>query len=202
MLTDYAAYWNSYARKVGHRTAVTPLLENEYRDLYLDELKQLGPEKPRRILDYGCGSALLLPIIRELWPEAIYHGADVSREMVDYCRSQWHDKNFEVSEFYMLPFALWKGDYDFLICHSVFTHIQLPDAIALLKTLHGLLIPDGTASISILDEPTKEDSNFQGCLERVDYNKNFFEGMLVQAGFSIEKTYRNHQMFFGVKKVN
>ena len=200
MQTDYAAYWNAYANKVGYRAAVTPLSDDEYKALYLDELKQLGPEKPWKILDYGCGPALLLPIIRELWPEAIYHGADISQEMLFYCRSQWHDKDFEKAEFYSTLEEL-PSRYDFLICHSVFTHIQIADAVILLRKLHSYLEPDGIASISILDEPLKEDANFQGCIERCDYNKNFFEGMLVQAGFSIEKTYRKHQMYFGVRKV-
>lgn len=200
MTTDYASYWNAYASKVGHRTAVTPLSEQEYRNLYLDELKQLGPANPKRILDYGCGPALLLPIIKELWPESKYTGVDISREMIEHCWSQWHDKNFSESEFYVLPSDELILHYDFLICHSVFTHIQLTDAVALLKTLHKLIAPGGFASISILDEPM-QDANFFGCLERVDYNFRFFQGMLVQAGFSIEKIYRRHQCYFGVRKV-
>ena len=198
MQTDYAAYWNDHARKVGHREAVTPLTDQEYRELYLDELKQLGPEVPKRILDYGCGPALLLPIVRQLWPEADYHGVDVSEEMIRHCQLKHQDNSI----FHKLPdYLMIQDSWDFLICHSIFTHIRLEDAIRLLRELHSLITPGGVASISILDEPLDSGANFQGCLERVDYNKQFFEGMLVQAGFSIEKTYRRHQMFFGVRKI-
>ena len=203
MTFDYSGYWNSHALAVGHRTAVTPLSEEEYTALHRDVVKQLGPPKVQKMLDYGCGPALLLPIVREIWGEDTkYFGVDISQEMVEYC---WdHAKSDMRAWFYNSkgsPMDYCPESYfDFLTCHSVFTHLALADAIALLKELHRFLIPGGTASISILDEPLG-DANFQGCLERCDYNRRFFEGMLVQAGFSIEKTYRKHQHYFGVRKV-
>lgn len=70
---------------------------------------------------------------------------------------------------------------------------------------HALPIPGGHATISIHDAPLNPESNFEGDIRRVDYNRRFFQGMLVQAGFSIEKRYEgshnNGQCYFGVKKI-
>jgi SAM-dependent methyltransferase len=183
---------------------VTALSEQEYRELYLDLFRQIAPAKVTRMLDYGCGPALLLPIVRELWGDCIYHGADISMEMIQEAAS----KASAPSYFVHLPDNPWPlrpESYDFLTCHSVFTHIQLVDAVALLKELHRLLIPGGHASISIHVHPENSETNFEGSMLRVDYNLRFFHGMLVQAGFSIEKRYEHSandgQTYFGVRKV-
>ncbi|HYU99891.1 MAG TPA: class I SAM-dependent methyltransferase [Pyrinomonadaceae bacterium] len=204
-MNTYANYWDNHARTVGHRLAVTDLSEHDYRELYTDLFRQIAPAKVTRMLDYGCGPALLLPIVREIWPECLYSGADISPEMIEWCKKTHGEVDGPSGTYFgVVPFNSIGSGFDFLTCHSVFTHIQLADAVALLKELHRLLIPGGCASISIHDSPLG-DNNFEGSIERVDYNRRFFKGMLVQAGFSIEKVYEhtvnNGQCYLGVRKV-
>lgn len=199
--SNYAAYWDNHARMVGHRAAVTPLTDEEYKALHTEVLRQLAPPKVERMLDYGCGPALLLPIVRERWPGVEYFGVDISQEMLHYCRD--HYKEDVRAWFYSVnssPMDHCASYFEFLTCHSVFTHINLDDAVKLLLELHRLLIPGGVASISILDEP-QGGANFEGSLHRVDYDLRFFKGMLVQAGFSVEKVFRDYQCYIGVKKL-
>jgi cyclopropane fatty-acyl-phospholipid synthase-like methyltransferase len=118
--------------------------------------------------------------------------------MVKYCQHAHGDWDF-----FLVPEALyiWDGTFDFIVCHSVFTHITLEDAKDLLKTLHGLLEDGGRASISIVHDFSIE--TIGGDWGKVLYNRLFFQSMLFDAGFAYQGEFYSsitQQIFFGVSK--
>jgi trans-aconitate 2-methyltransferase len=47
-----------------------------------DLLARVGAERPRRVVDVGCGSGALTALLAERWPEAAVEGFDSSPEMI------------------------------------------------------------------------------------------------------------------------
>lgn len=207
----YRNSWDLRFRTHDPRATITHLTPEEYRALYLEVFKVTAPAQPKRILDYGCGTGLLIPVVEELWPGSMYDGADVSPDMIHFCKRQW---NGQGKLFWLVPESLdyWKEfeanepesdkfSFDFIVCHSVLTHITLEDAKDLLKTLHGLLEDGGRASISIVHDFSIE--TIGGDWGKVLYNRLFFQSMLFDAGFAYQGEFYSsitQQIFFGVSK--
>lgn len=173
----YRNAWDNRFRTHDPRSVITHLTPEEYRSLYLEVFKVTAPPNPKRILDYGCGTGLLIPVIEELWPDAKYDGADVSQDMIQFCCKEFL---FPKHDFWIVPERLSLMDgikWDFIVCHSVFTHITMHDAIDLVHTIYDLLAPNGRASISICVDDSLE-SLTGGDWGKVTYTHDFFEGLL------------------------
>lgn len=175
--TEYENYWDQHARRVGAYKAVTHMNPDEYYAFYHPIFLQLGIKEPKDIIDLGCGPGLLVPLIRELYPKAIYYGLDISREMIEAARHNWPDAYFWQMQNSNLPFHA-----DLIICHSVLTHISPDDARHYLREICAYLNPGGRASISIHPNELKP---YYGNIGRIDYHPAYFESMLAEAGLEI-----------------
>ena len=201
----YRNSWDHRFRTHDPRAAITHLTPEEYRSLYLEVFKVTAPPQPKRILDYGCGTGLLIPVIEELWPEVIYDGVDISQEMVDYCLKTFFKGKVGDPCFWLVPEGFRYGSlspYDFIVCHSVFTHITLEDGKELLKTLYGLLEDGGRASISVCVGNVFQISGNWG---KVVYDDKYFNWMMERQGFEVTGCFqdaetRTGQRFYGVRK--
>lgn len=58
---------------------------------FFDLMSRVGAERPRRIVDLGCGPGNLTITLNQRWPEAVVEAWDSSPEMVDAARERGVD---------------------------------------------------------------------------------------------------------------
>ena len=91
----------------------------------------LQAERPRLILDYGCGGGWLsLLLVR--WGFDVV-GMDVSKNMVRSAKLACHEADFIVCDAMRLPFR--DGVFDFVIGISILHHLNLNNALSELKRI-------------------------------------------------------------------
>jgi SAM-dependent methyltransferase len=91
----------------------------------------LQAERPRLILDYGCGGGWLsLLFVR--WGFDVV-GMDVSKNMVKSAKLACHEADFIVCDAMRLPFR--SGVFDFVIGISILHHLNLNNALNELKRI-------------------------------------------------------------------
>ena len=96
--------------------------------------------RPGAVLDFGCGCARILRFFELYARTTEFHGADVDRDAVDWCR-----RNIEFAQFTQVPFQpptpYASGKFDGIFSFSVFSH--LPEALHLrwLRELHRITTP-------------------------------------------------------------
>jgi SAM-dependent methyltransferase len=97
------------------------------------------------ILDYGCGTATLLRLMRGAGIEARLTGTDVSAGMLAEAARTWpagsappmlHQQNGAAT-------GLPSGSFDLVIISAVLHHVAMPERNAVYAELHRLLQPDG-----------------------------------------------------------
>ena len=49
---------------------------------FLDLVARIGAERPRSVVDLGCGPGTLTSLLKDRWPDAVVTGVDASEEMV------------------------------------------------------------------------------------------------------------------------
>jgi SAM-dependent methyltransferase len=103
-----------------------------------------------RVLDFGCGSGALTALLRERWPDAEIHGADISRTAVASAHRRVPGVTFHVLD---AAFAnAHAGRFDFVFSHHVLEHVfwlagTVKDLVALLSPRGRMLhvLPCGNA---------------------------------------------------------
>jgi trans-aconitate 2-methyltransferase len=58
---------------------------------FFDLMSRVGAEKPRRVVDLGCGPGNLTATLNQRWPEAVVEAWDSSPEMVESARGRGVD---------------------------------------------------------------------------------------------------------------
>jgi trans-aconitate 2-methyltransferase len=58
---------------------------------FYDLLSRVGADKPRRVVDLGCGPGNLTATLPQRWPDAVVEAWDSSQEMVDAARERGVD---------------------------------------------------------------------------------------------------------------
>jgi len=108
----------------------------EYKIALMAE--KLQKTKPKRILDFGCGSGRSLPYLEKFFPSAELWGYDVSPESLKFAEQTAPQANL---------FNDWQaiGDvqFDAILAANVFHHIPAPERIVALKFCHKALAEKG-----------------------------------------------------------
>jgi len=89
----------------------------------------LRAEKPKLILDYGCGGGWLSLFLFKWGFDVV--GMDVSKKMVKSAKLVCHEADFIVCDAMRLPFR--DGVFDFIIGISILHHLNLKNAFNELK---------------------------------------------------------------------
>jgi 2-polyprenyl-3-methyl-5-hydroxy-6-metoxy-1,4-benzoquinol methylase len=104
--------------------------------------RQLEPNPARRILDVGCGTGAMLPMLREF---GLVEGMELSPLALKYCRERVGDS--VVLHEGGLPDGLPRQKYDVLTAFDVLEHLQ--DPVTALVAMRGALGSDGTVVCTV-----------------------------------------------------
>lgn len=191
----YDEYWEGKFKATGAREYVCDM----FGDVYTAYLRKIFDHYPRnfeRIIDLGCGTGGLVPIVREFWPQAHYTGMDICSSAIDYCRGEYPEYEWVHMTEPVIPAA----SCDMLVCISVFTHISIEDTERYLDQIHAALLPGGMGSLSI--HTHDGDHEWHGTIGYgcMFHRPDFFEGLLKKHGFRITGYYDARQRQYEVIK--
>lgn len=100
------------------------------------------------VLDFGCGSARVLPRIATLVPTAVCAGCDVDSSAIAWAVRHRPELEWSVSRFQPpLPFA--EESFDLVYSISVFSHLDEPLQDEWLQEMRRILRPGGVALLSV-----------------------------------------------------
>lgn len=162
---------------------VGPLTHTRYR-LVLRELD--GLSAPRRILDAGCGSGVLLSMLGMRWPTAELHGIEISANAVAAAPASLRD-HITVGDVTVVAATHEPSSFDLLVCSEVLEHLVEP-RIAL-EAMVRLLRPRGTAVLTVpggMRHWTRQD-DLAGHVQRFEYAD--FAELAREAGLEVLNQY-------------
>lgn len=160
------------------------------------------------VLDVGCGSRFTATIVNNSIPIKSYSGIEIHKPTVDFLNenvaskddrfsfAHWDVKNrsqnpggkFLLSEIHRLPFD---GTFDLIWLFSVFTHLDVEDASAMLRLLRKYIRPRGKLFFSaFVDESLGDNCNDQLEIDgNVYYGKSYMCKLIDGAKWSVDAYY-------------
>ena len=120
---------------------------------FLDLLARVGAERPRRIVDLGCGAGNLTALLADRWPGADVVGLDSSPEMIEAARRSVDGVSFEVAD--LRDWSPGAGGVDVLVSNATLQWV--PGHLDLLPRLVAALAPGGRLAFQVpgnVDEPS------------------------------------------------
>lgn len=179
-------------------------------------VENLGLSVESSFLDIGCGPGrIAIGILDRVGKVHKYRGVDVKKKFIDWARHYitsehpnfqflhldaenafYNPQGEKMSHDFVLPFA--KDEFDIIWLYSVFTHMLTEDVRIYLKEIHRVLRPSGKVFLTAnLEEDvpnvTENPKGYRGRwsynnpLATVRYNQQFFESLLDQNGFRLER---------------
>lgn len=165
---------------VGRRAVVGTLMGQA-----LGEPGQGQPPPERRILDIGCGTGGMMPLLSQFGSVA---GIDSEPLALDYCRRRgFHDVHLQ--EGFKPP-----APYDVITLFDVLEHV--PDEAGFLDWIRGLLRPDGRLVLTVPAFPFLWSRHDELNHHQRRYRRGTLRTALERGGFAIDRlTYFNCWLF-------
>ncbi len=104
----------------------------------------LDKSQPRRVLDFGCGVGLAVPLLHEVIQPEFVCGFDPSQAAVERARDELGNTN---TQFTATCDQISVGGFDLAYCNGVFHHILPKDRPEALQTVYRSLRPGGWFAI-------------------------------------------------------
>ena len=110
----------------------------------IDLVSRINFEKPKRIIDVGCGPGNSTRVLTKRWPDAIVTGIDNSPAMIEKAR-----KDFPKQEWRILDASKdeIEGEYDIVFSNAAIQWI--PDHLNLFKKFYKILSEKGLFAVQI-----------------------------------------------------
>ena len=83
-------------------------------------LTEIDDLNNKRILDFGCGNALLLDFLKENNIICEYHGWDISEKMIELARKRHPDATYKVCDILKDDLSEYSNFFDYIIVSGVF----------------------------------------------------------------------------------
>ena len=107
---------------------------------YPDVLEELEKEPFTDLLDCGCGTAPMLTLLHEKYPDKHYTGIDLTPKMIEVAKAKkMQGVELIVGDCENLPFA--ENSFDAIICCQSFHHY--PNVQDFFNSVYRVLRPDG-----------------------------------------------------------
>jgi len=107
---------------------------------YPDILAEIEKEPFQTLLDAGCGTAPMLSLLTERFPEAHFTGIDLTPKMIEVAKAKkLPNTDFVCGDCENLPFA--DDSFDVIICSQSFHHYPNPSAF--FANVYRCLRPNG-----------------------------------------------------------
>lgn len=103
-------------------------------------INELSTVRPSSILDVGCGTGSLVPILKKLYPQSQILGIDKSSHMINLAKRRYG----RLTEFKVVDFFDYEGKHDLIVGFYSFGFFPLTHAIEKIKKL---LTPGGICII-------------------------------------------------------
>ncbi len=175
----------------------------------------LNLSKDSRVLDIGCGPGRLpIGILSRLGSIKLYQGIDVDKRSINWCNryitrgnpnfnflwidvenTRYNPSGENFSEKFELPFE--DHSFDIIYLYSVFSHMISTHIMIYLQEFKRLLSQEGKIFLTAFVEenvpnmninpPGYRRKNWKGPLHCVRYNKDYFNSMLYEYGFVLDK---------------
>jgi SAM-dependent methyltransferase len=113
----------------------------------LRALDTVGMERPRRILDFGCGHGRVMRGFRAAFPEAEILASDLDASAVAHCAAAFGALPVRTST--NIDHLEEVQDVDLVWCGSVLTHLDAPQWPRLLAYFARALSPAGVAVVTV-----------------------------------------------------
>jgi SAM-dependent methyltransferase len=105
-------------------------------------LQDLGV-RPRKIVDFGCGTGDNILALREDYPDAAYCGLDISDASLEVAKDRLKGLDVELET----PSRYAGGPVDWAFCNGVFHHIPVQERASSIRFLRSILRTGGFLSI-------------------------------------------------------
>lgn len=105
----------------GDKAGVYKMCRKDYPDI----LAEIQKEPFETLVDIGCGTAPMITLLADEYPQAQYTGIDLTPAMIDVAKSKnMANAEFVVGDAENLPFA--DASFDIAICSESFHHYPNP----------------------------------------------------------------------------
>ncbi|HQR10321.1 MAG TPA: methyltransferase domain-containing protein [Casimicrobiaceae bacterium] len=115
----------------------------------VDLLARVPLERPKNVVDLGCGAGNVTRLLGKRWPEARILGVDSSPEMLDEARAA--TANDSRYRFVAADLATWQPDAPVDLIYSNAALHWLPGHAALFARLAGMVVPGGVLAVQMPD---------------------------------------------------
>lgn len=132
---------------------------------FFELVNRVGAERPRRVVDLGCGPGHLTAVLSERWPDAVVEASDSSSEMVAAARARGvHAVLQDVRDW--AP----EDDTDVVVCNAVLQWVE--GHPALLSDWAGKLPPGAWLAMQV---PGNFDAPSHRCIREVAGRQEYRE---------------------------
>jgi len=176
---------------------------------------RLGFRRDTPILDLGCGTGRLATgILTTIGHAEHYRGVDVSERAIRWCErfitrdhrgfvflhtdvrhERYNPDGKNALEGFRFPFA--DAEFEIVYAYSVFSHMRDPDVRLYLDEVQRVTSPTGRLFFTafaeedvpdVMENPPNYRVDWGGTpLHCVRYNRKFLEGLVVMAGFGVDR---------------